>query len=92
MFIFQSKEEKRTYRDESGTEVTTVTRSLGPQQYSHTTKTHPDGRKENTEDYINISDSECYLVSILSAQNEKSQSSLNMFKKTRHTLKYLKVD
>ena len=52
--MLQSVEERSSTRDSSGQETTTVTRSVGDQKYTTTTKRSQDGHVETTENFENI--------------------------------------
>ncbi|XP_048735337.2 HCLS1-associated protein X-1-like [Ostrea edulis] len=47
-------EQKKTVRDSSGREETTVTRTIGEQSHTVTTKVDPSGIPETTETYTNV--------------------------------------
>ena len=50
----QRIEEKRTVRDSSGREETTVTRTIGDKSHSVTTRVDPSGIPETTETFTNV--------------------------------------
>lgn len=53
--IFKQKiEQKKTVRDSSGREETTVTRTLGDKSHTLTTRVDPSGIPETTETFTNI--------------------------------------